>query len=62
MCGQGLDYLTKKTSAANDLFFHTWNALPWYFLFSLSLSFFYSVYILLSSMNIVALDDLHGEF
>lgn len=23
---------------------------------------FYSVYILLSSMNIVALDDLHGEF
>lgn len=28
----------------------------------LSLFFFYSVYILLSSMNIVALDDLHGEF
>lgn len=26
------------------------------------LFFFYSVYILLSSMNIVALDDLHGEF
>lgn len=24
--------------------------------------FFYSVYILLSSMSIVALDDLHGEF
>lgn len=23
---------------------------------------FYSVYILLSSMNIVALDDFHGEF
>lgn len=26
------------------------------------LFFFYSVYIFLSSMNIVALDDLHGEF
>lgn len=33
-----------------------------FFSFSLFFFFFFSVYILLSSMNIVALDDLHGEF
>lgn len=61
MCGQDRGYLTKN-SATNDLFVS--QGMHCHDIFSfLSLSlFFYSVYILLSSMNIVALDDLHGEF
>lgn len=60
MCGQGLDNTEQKNSGANDLFVS--HGMHCHDIFSSLSLFFYSVYILLSSMNIVALDDLHGEF